>query len=275
MRLVTLATCTVITLKMLRGELTDPAKWSAPGWYWLATVSPEGLLRAAQAIGRTGQTEGAIAYVRIASLIGSGADIAGLASLIKGPFSRLRKLAEDTIECIASLADNTSIEVLRKLTRDEHPLIRRAAAKAIGYAGTLDDLTLLQDMADDEYPHAGAGGDTNVREAVAEAIGRLGHRDGLLTLRKMASDKDRNVCCEVAQAVERIGDPEGLELLPENEVSAANQRAIARAYVELATHHDVTRLRELARDAKPIMQIGAAWVCGARRSRRPTIRAAR
>ena len=55
--------------------------------------------------------------------------------------------------------------------------------KAIGNVGTRDDVALLGEMTNDEYPHPGAGGDPSVRDAVAEAIGKLGHQEGLPILR--------------------------------------------------------------------------------------------
>ena len=246
----------------IRGEFTDPARWSAPGWYWLAAMDRDDLLSLAQAAGKTGQTEGAVAYLRIASLIGSGADIPSLTDLIKGPFSGLRRFAEDTVECVSALAMNADPDMLRVLARDTHPLVRRAAAKAIGYAGTRDDLALLSDLARDEYPHPGAGGDPSVRDVVAEAIGRLGHADGLPILCNLAHDKDRCVLCEVAQAIARIGDPEGLTLLAElatDSQSVPVQHAAARAYADLAAHGDLAHLRELALAQNPIMQKAAAW----------------
>ncbi len=251
----------------VRGELTDPARWSAPGWCWLAAMGRDELLSLAQAAGRTGQTEGAVAYLRIGFLIGSGADIPSLANLIRGAFSGLRKFAEDTIECIALLATNANLDLLRALAQDAHPLVRRAAAKAIGHAGTRDDLVLLGDMARDEYPHPDAGGDPCVRDAAAEAIGRLGHRDGLPILRNMAHDQDHHVLCELAQAIARIGDPEELGLLAELAADGRSvpvQHAAARAYAELAAHGDLAQLRELVRAGNPIMQKGGAWVLGER-----------
>jgi HEAT repeat protein len=246
----------------VRGELTDPARWSAPGWYWLSALSREDLLGLSRAIGRTGQKEGAVAYVRIASLIGSHEDVASLAELLSGPFSGLRKLAEDTVACIASLATSANLLLLRAFAKDRNPHLRKAAAKALGNVGTHDDLALLGEMASDEHPRPGVGGDFSVRDAVAEAIGKLRYGEGLHILREMVNDGDRGVLGAVAKAIGALGNAEGLpllETLAKRGYSPA-QYIAAQAYAELTTHGDLALLRESAKGGNALMRQGAAWV---------------
>ena len=246
----------------VRGELTDPARWSAPGWYWLSALSLEDLLGMAQALGKVGKVEGAVGYLRIAQLVGSSADVPGLANLLLGPFSGLPKFAEDGIACIASLATEANLPLLRGMAKHKLPIVRRAAAKAIGMIGTRDDLVLLNAMASDEYPHPGAGGDVNVREAVAEAVGKLGYREGLPVLRAMMHDKDSNVLAAVAMAITRIGDPDGLPLLQElsGVTCRQAQHAAAKARVELNDNRDLAPLPGSVENGNALIDAGVASI---------------
>ena len=246
----------------VRGELTDPARWSAPGWYWLSALKREDLLGLAQAAGKIGQIGGAVAYVRIASLIALSADVEGLANLLLGPFLGFPRLAEDTIVCMASLATETNLPLLRRMAKHEWPIVRRAAAKALGNVGTQDDLAILGEMAGDEYPRPGAAGDVSVRDAVAEAVGKLGYRKGLQILQVMVHDEWSDVLPAVAQAIARLGDAEGLPLL--EGLAKANyspvQHIAARCFAEQSSHGDLALLREAAKDKNAVMQRGVAWV---------------
>ena len=250
-------------IKDVRGELTDPATWSAPGWYWLSTLSREDLLGLARAAGMTRQMAGAMAYLKIASLIGSSADVAPLCDLFRGPFSELRKLAEDAIACVAGLATKENLPLLRGLAKNAHPYLRKVAAAGIGRVGTKDDLAILGQLASDEYPHPAVGGDFSVRDAVAGAVGNLGYREGLAILRAMVSDGDTDVLRAVARAIAKLGDEEGLPLLEDRVAKGHSwpaQHAAAKAYAELSTHGDVALLRESAKSGNAILQQGCAWV---------------
>ncbi len=246
----------------VRGENTDPARWSAPGWYWLSQLNRADLLALARSAGRTSQMAGAVGYVRIASLVGSNEDIALLAALLKGPFSRFPKLAEDSTVTIALLAADANLPLLRSLAKDTHPSVRRAAAKALGHVGTRQDLALLGEMARDEYPHPGAGGDISVRDVVAEAVGKLGSREGLRILEGMVHDKVSDVLPAVAQAIARIGEAEGLPLL--ETIGKANylpaKYVAAKAYAELSTKGSMALIRESMQSGNVLMQQGVAWV---------------
>jgi HEAT repeat protein len=245
-----------------RGEITDPSRWSAPGWYWLSALTPENLLSLAQAVGKTRQLAGAVGYLRIASLVGSHEDVELLANLMSSTFGSFPKLVEDTIETMAVLATPLNLPLIRNLTESQRPDLRKAAATLLGCVGTHDDLAVLGGMASDEFPHSGSGGDLNVREAVAEAIGKLGHRDGLSTLMTMMKDHDSEVLANVAKAIAKIGDAEGLPMLEDlaKAGSLPAQHVAAKAYAELSTHGDLSTARSSLKGGNAILQQGIIWM---------------
>ena len=246
----------------VRGELADPARWSAPGWYWLSALKPGDLLGLAQAAGRIGQIGGAVAYLRVASLIGSSEDVAELANLLVGPFSNFPKLAEDTISCITSLATEQNLPLLQRMAKHDWPIVRRAAAKAIGKVGTKDDLAILGELAKDVYPRPGAGGDVRVREAAVEAIRDLGYVEGFQVLRGMVHDKAFETQVAVAEAIAKLGDEGAMSLLAGKEFRShmAARGAAARAYAQLSCRGDLAVLRGATESGMTLMQEGVAWI---------------
>jgi hypothetical protein len=114
------------------------------------------------------------------------------------------------VQAIGALGDSNDVEqalpLLVAASRDEDPIIRKAAAEALGELDTDDAIAPLGELLLNDP-------DWEVREAAAEAFEELESPQSVGVLRAALLDADEDVRLAVVDALGAIGGPEAIALL--------------------------------------------------------------
>lgn len=206
--------------------------------------SPEVRQAAVNSLGEIGSPSAAGAVLN--AVLGPGSDPAVPSWLAAEALLSMGPGAEEVIRAGLSHSDDrvlgvaltvashsvmpTTVPILRdRFARENDPRLRAEVATALGRVGGAQDVPLLVEATQAEYPQ-------ELRLACAAALGELGRPDGLARMAELCADQDLRVAQLSADHLLEAG-PAGIRLL---ETAAREHSGLAPAAAALA----VARLRE-------------------------------
>ncbi|MCA9089709.1 MAG: HEAT repeat domain-containing protein [Planctomycetaceae bacterium] len=141
----------------------------------------------------------------IAGLLGrfSGAcPVKTLSKLLKDDHDEVR---EEAARSLAKLADGTAVKLLTRSMRDKSETVRVFAAQGFSRCDTEEAVSALMKFVGDPAPA--------VRRQVLLTLGACGKAIAMPAVRRRVDDADPECRIAAAEALGRLGDPQGLTLL--------------------------------------------------------------
>jgi HEAT repeat protein len=207
---------------------------------------------AAEALGRSAQPE---ALPLLRELV-DGGGATGTAA-----FEALKSLPKTLV----SASWPEALPLLRELAKDRLPLVRAAAAEALGHFAQPEARSLLRELAEDWHFQTAQDAATVALKSLPKTLVSASWPEALPLLRELAKDSDAKLRAAAAKALGRFAQPEARSLLHELAAWDSNAEvrvAAAEALGRFAEPEALPLLRELAKQPPYEVRVAAAEALG-------------
>jgi HEAT repeat protein len=187
----------------------------------------------------------AIAELRTPS--GDWSDLTSLRDALASPDEYVRARAAAT----SAAAGNSTVDSLIKALGDKEPVVRRAAAQALGELKATSAVDALSELLKDV--------DQSIRKASAAALGRIGDKRAAGAVETAASSSDQ---WEYAAALYRLGNHDHLDQVTKalrSQYSDDRQQAL-KTLLEFGDNRALPALLALANDDDAVKRGDSPWI---------------